>query len=243
MKKRLVFVFFMVITIVLPCFSQASEAAEEARTMARDFEIPTWFPNEWEAAEALYANAEYDSAADAYKTLIEQAIPLYAQAREDEIMLLRNDLIGLGARNAFPQYVLSADRAAILALDQYEEQDYYAARDSAAEALHMYQVLTSAYSAWQVRQEIRENALEVYDPDNFNLAGDTIRDAMDAYEAGDHLLAQAKAEEALAKYQTVLSAGKRQSAAETIRAAYRKINESSEIARQADLRREEGGKR
>ena len=190
----------------------ARARAEEARKRASDFESPAYFPSDWEAAEAQYAQAgqvpsAYDAAAEAYDSLFKLTIPLYAQAREDEIMALRNKLIAAGARDYFPEPFTVADKTALTALDQYEADDYYAARDTAAQALTMYRILTSAYDAWLVRREIEEREFESYDPDNFDRAREILSDAIDAYGAGNYALAQENADEALLRYNLVLSTG------------------------------------
>jgi hypothetical protein len=201
----------------------AINRAEEARQKVIDFEGHTYFPSEWEAAEAKYTQAKltdqkgteavrmvvaaYDAAAEAYEDLFVKAVPLYAQAREDEIMALRGDLIAAGARDHFPEPFSLADQSALTALGQYEAEEYYPARDSALQSIKMYQTLTSAYGAWLVRNEIEERGFEDYDPDNFDRAREILSDAMDAYGAGDYAAAQENADEALLRYNLVLSAG------------------------------------
>jgi HEPN domain-containing protein len=100
---------------------------------------------------------------------------------------------------------LDADRTALLALTQYEAKDYYSARESAAYALQKYNVLETAFNAWLLRQEIRARGFEGYDPDNFELGGEIISGAMDAYMADDLTGAREKAEEALSTFNMVLS--------------------------------------
>jgi len=230
MKKLLFFAPFIIAMLVVPCLvwaqtpqpDQASTDAlnaaiartEEARKKAIDFESPYYFPGEWEAAEAQYANADsaqtaaaYNTAADAFDSVFNLTIPLYAQAREDEITMVRNSLIAAGVRAYFPEIFALADKAAVSALEQYEAQDYYTAADSAVQALLMYQTMTSAYNAWLVQQEIKERDFELYDLDNFNRAKEILNDAMDAYRAGNYALAQEDANEAMIRYNLVLSAG------------------------------------
>jgi len=232
MKKLLFFASFTIAMLVLPCLvsAQTSSAepnqasmdglnaavarADESRKKAGDFESPFYFPGEWEAAEAHYANAgsvktpaAYNAAADAFNSVFKLTIPLYAQAREDEIMALRNSLIAAGARVSFPEFFALADKTALSALDQYEAQDYYTARDSAVAALLMYQAMTSAYNAWLAQREIKDREFELYDLDNFNRAGEILNNAIAAYQAGDFSLAQKNADEALLRYNLVLSAG------------------------------------
>jgi len=190
---------------------------EKARKLAGDFEGNLYFPGEWEAAESQYAGAgliskdsddvikAYNEAADAFDRLSGLAIPLYAQAREDEIMAIRGYLISLGARKDFPEYLMDADRTALLAFTRYEAKDYYLARDTAANALQKFNVLETAFNAWFLRVEIRERGFAGYDRGNYDLGGEIISGAMDAYMAGDLAGAQEKAAEAISTYDLVLS--------------------------------------
>jgi len=191
--------------------------AQEARKKAGDFEGNLYFPGEWEAAEGQYTKAglmsddtgnaikAYNEAADAFDRLSGLAIPLYAQAREDEIMAIRGYLITLGARKEFPEYLLDADRTAVQALIRYEAKDYYSARDSAANALKKFNVLETTFNAWLLREEIKERGFAAYDPDNFEYGGKMFAAAMDAYNEGDLAGAQEEAEEALSAYDLALS--------------------------------------
>jgi hypothetical protein len=201
----------------------AINRTEEARQKVIDFEGHTYFPSEWEAAEAKYTQAKltqqkgteavrmvvaaYDAATEAYEPIFELAVPLYAQAREDEIMALRGDLIAAGARDHFPEPFSLADQTALEALDQYAAKEYYPARDTALQSITMYKTLTSAYNAWLIRNEIEERGFDGYDVDNFERAGGILSGAMDAYNAGDYAAAQENADEALSRYNLVLSTG------------------------------------
>jgi hypothetical protein len=225
MKKLLFFAPFIITMLVFPCLVSAQTPqpdtldaavarAEEARKKAADFESPSYFPGEWEAAEAQYASADsaqtptaYNTAADAFDSVFGLTIPLYAQAREDEIVTLRNSLVAAGVRAFFPDIFALADKTALSAQDQYKAQDYYTAKSTAAQALQMYQIMHSADNAWQVQREIKGREFEVYDADNFKLAGDILNDAMAAYKAGNYTLAQEDANEALIRYNLVLSVG------------------------------------
>ena len=188
--------------------------AEESRKKAITFESPSYFPGEWEAAEEQFARAgqnpgteAYNSAADAYDSVSALAIPLYAQAREDEIVDARDTLVALGLKNSFPGYLAAADKTALSALDQYEAADYYAAADTAAMALSEYQLLETAFDAWQLRREIIERDFADYDPDNFDRAGQILGDAMDAFDAGNITEARESAGDSLERYEIVLAAG------------------------------------
>ena len=227
MKKLLFIAPFIITMLVLPCLISAQTPqpdalntaiarAEEARKKAADFESPAYFPGEWEAAEAQYANAgsaktktpaAYNTAADAFDSVFKLTIPLYAQAREDEIMALRSSLVAAGVRAFFPDIFALADKTALSARDQYKGQDYYTARSTAAQALLMYQTMSSAHNAWLAQREIKGREFETYDMDNFNRAGEILNDAIAAYQAGNYSLAQENASEALIRYNLILSVG------------------------------------
>jgi hypothetical protein len=194
----------------------AQARAQEARKRAGDFEGNLYFPSEWEAAESKNFQAShmadrdksistFNEAADAFDRLSELAIPLYAQAREDEIMARRGDLITMGARKEFPKYLLDADRTALLALTRHEAKDYYPARDSAVVALKKFNFLETAFNAWLLREEIQERGFAAYDPDNFEQGEKTLFAAMDSYGEDDFAGAREKAEEALSAYDLALS--------------------------------------
>ena len=201
----------------------AKARADEARRKAADFNSSAYFPSEWEDAEAQYARAAqtpqnneanvrdgiaaYKAAADAYDSVFKLAIPLYAQAREDEIVALRDNLIAGGWKNILPEPLAAADKVALDALAQYEAGDYYPAKDTADQALMLYKTLTTAYNAWLARQEIEERDFISYDPDNFERAGEILNDALDAYGAENYTAAYENANEALNRYNLVLSAG------------------------------------
>jgi hypothetical protein len=201
----------------------AKAKADEARKKAADFDSSDYFPSEWDAAEDQYARANqtpqnndanarsaiaaYNEAADAYDAVFKLAIPLYAQAREDEIVALRDNLIAAGWQDAFPESLSAADKIAVTAYEQYEAQDYYTAKDTADQALMMYQTLTNTYNALLIRNEIEERDFISYDPDNFERAEDILNEAMDDYEAGNYASAYENSNEALNRYNLVLSAG------------------------------------
>ena len=234
MRKSLFFASFVAAMFALPHLALAEERspgeelqaaiarAGEFRGKAGDFGAEAYFPSEWEAAKALYeraaamftatddvggAIAGYNAAADSFASLFRLSVPLYAQAREDEIMMIRDGLVAAGARAFFPELFGPADRAAVVALEQYEAGEYHAARDSAATAYAMFRVLETAFGAWQTRREIIRRWFTDYARDNFDRAEEIIGEAIYAYLAGDFPLALENAIEAQARYSLVLSAG------------------------------------
>jgi hypothetical protein len=197
--------------------------AEDARKRAIDFECPDYFPSDWEAAESQYtaagnmprsnagerqqSDAAYNAAADTYDELFRKTIPLYAQAREDEVMIARDELIATGFTYSFPDYLQNADEIALEALDQYEAGNYYGAKDTAAKALSEYETLMIGAKVFLARQEIIDRGFWEFDSDNFDKADDVILTAINQYEAGNKEAAVTNAQEALLRYNLVLSNG------------------------------------
>jgi len=229
MKKRLLFSLLLLFTFFL-CKSTLVSASpsevsllsrvNEARKRAVDFESPAYFPSEWEAVEARYADfcnmpsstgdeiqqaALSNSIADDYDDIFRKTIPLYTQAVEDEIMSARDELIRTGFTNFFPKYLRNSDKTALLALSQYESQDYYKARDTAAKALNEYEILFIGAKAFFVRQEIVNKGLTLNNSDNFDKADEAVQRAIYEYEAGNREAAKANIEEALFRYNLLLN--------------------------------------
>jgi hypothetical protein len=195
-----------------PAVSNAAKTkADQARKQAMDFDSQNYFPSDWEKAEAQYKaaddTAKYNAAADAYNEIFKKAVPLYAQAREDEIMAVREELIATGFPEVFPQYLKNADDLALAAQEKYESGDYYGAKDSASTALKEYNNLLVGAKTYLTRQEIINRGFSQYDPDNFLKADQVAQTAIDAYDKGDKDTAFASVEEALLRYNLVLSNG------------------------------------
>jgi len=197
--------------------------AEAARKRAIDFNSPAYFPSEWEAVETRYAATgnmpksttsemqnvadSYNAVSDAYDELFRKAVPLYAQAREDEVMAVRDEVIATGFANSFPEYLQNADDIALEALDQYEAGNYYEAKATAAKAQNEYETLMLGAKIFLARQEIVDRGFGKYDSTNFDKADEVTIAAMDQYEAGNKEAAIVSAEEALLRYNLVLSNG------------------------------------
>ena len=202
---------------------EAKAKADDARKQAVDFESPAYFPSDWEAVESRYnaagflpkstaseiqqAATAYNAAADAYDELFRKTIPLYAQAKEDEVMAARNELIASGFTNSFPDYLQNADKIALEANAQYEAGNYYEAKDTAAKALSEYETLMIGARVFLARQEIVDRGFWKYDSDNFDKADEVTITAMNEYEAGNKDAAVTNAQEALLRYNLVLTNG------------------------------------
>jgi hypothetical protein len=230
MKRKIFFILLILSTLTLICIScktspkiptvagpipeassEAKTKADQARKQAMDFDSHTYFPSDWEETEKQYAgakdNASYNAVADAYNELFKKAVPLYAQAREDEIMAAREELIATGFTDVFPQYLKNADDLALAAQGKYEAGDYYGAKDAAKAALNEYEALLVGAKTYLTRQEIINRGFTQYDADNFLKADEISQKAIDSYDAGDKKTALANAEEALLRYNIILSNG------------------------------------
>ncbi|MDR1445623.1 MAG: hypothetical protein LBI90_01875 [Treponema sp.] len=204
---------------------------ERLRQFALDIEGPSWFPDQWNTAEAHYneaktktqrdtpeqveaATAANNTAAASFQGLIDQSLPLYAQARGDQIISVREAAIEAGIMDLAPDYLLMADITTLDALTKYEEEDYYGAIASAFQAVDMYEILEDGCTAYYVRQEIEDRDFIRYDPDNFDRADTAGLSAITDYEAADLESAKEKAEEAHLRYNLALTTGWQSYAAE-----------------------------
>jgi hypothetical protein len=200
----------------------AAAQAEAARKRAADFGSQSYFPSDWESVESQYTAAKnlprvnndeaqkaisaYNDAAAGFNGLFDKSIPLYAQAREDEVIAARNELLASGLAWDFPDYLEGADNIALKALEQYNEKDYYTAKDTAGTALATYQTLTSGANAYLARDEIITRRFYSYDPGNFEKAEEAGAAAVGAYDEEDLTSTCDYADEALLRYNLVLNA-------------------------------------
>ncbi|MDR0656690.1 MAG: hypothetical protein LBG22_10285 [Treponema sp.] len=215
----------------LSALDQSIADLERLRQFAIDIEGPSWFPDQWDTAEAQYneaktktqrdtpeqvkaATAANNTAAASFQSLIDQSLPLYAQVREDQIVSVREDAIAAGIGDLAPAYLLMADKTVLDAQTKYEEKDYYGAIASAFQAVDMYEILEDGCNAYYVRQEIEDRDFIRYDPDNFDRADVAGLSAIADYEAADLESAKEKAEEAHLRYNLALAAGWQSYAAE-----------------------------
>jgi len=197
-----------------------SEKADDARKRAMDFNTQLYFPSDWETAENQYADAgklptstdgdrsaktaAFNSVADAYDGLFNKAVPLYAQAREDEIMDARNSITELVNIKDFPEYINVADNLALDALAKYEAGDFYKAKDSADSAMAEYDLLLAGAKAYNARLEIYERGFESYDADNLKQADDIADLALADYNDGKKADAKTKASDLELRYNLIL---------------------------------------
>jgi hypothetical protein len=185
-----------------------------------DFDSQLYFPSDWETVEGQYTDAgalpfssdseknakiaAFASVTDAYNNLFNKSVPLYAQAREDEIMDVRNNITELADINNFPEYIGKVDDTALTALAQYEDGDYYGAKDSAAAAFAEYKILLAGAKVYSVRMEIADRGFEVYDSENLKNTDELALQALDEYNKGQKDTAVTKASEAELRYVLIL---------------------------------------
>ncbi len=201
-----------------PALINALNNAKEARQRAVDFESPSYFPSEWEAAESQFNAVNESLTADTpestindtavmYDEIFKKAVPLYKQAREDEILAARDEYINTGFDEVFPEFLKNADTITLQALDQYEAEDFYTAKDTAASALSEYQMLTVGGKANLARQQVIDRDFQEFDQENFGKAEEIAASALKMYEDGDKQGALENAQESLLRYNLVLSNG------------------------------------
>ena len=205
----------------LNALTSAAARAEAARKLAGDFEGQSFFPEEWQSADSLYAQAEqqrntsttqnandsaarYNLAADAFEALAQKALAAAYEHAEKELAAAREAAIAAGAAVLAPDFLLDADNKVAKALEQYQAKDYYAAKDSALDAYDMYTALKTALDAKKIRDEIAARKFEVYDPASVDSGDNTLNAALDDYKAGNFSAAKDKADEALALFSQVL---------------------------------------
>ena len=192
--------------------SGSNARARSARQRAVDFDSPLYFPSDWERVEAQFNSAgdaaAFDAAADAYDAIFGRTVPLYAQAREDEIMAERGALVATGLVPYAPEYFQRADQIALTAFDQYEAGDYYSARDTAAEALSEYETLNFGAIVFFAREDLLNTGATHHGQEYLDSADDIACAAMDEYEAGNKEAAVAYAQEALDEYETLYFAAR-----------------------------------
>jgi hypothetical protein len=203
--------------------NDAKTRAENARKQAQYLDGQTYFPEDWDAAESQYRAAgeqeastlggareaanKYNAAAGAYDDISRQAIPLYAQAREAEIVQARAGAVAAGIADISPERLAAADTMVRQAYELYQGEDYYSAAESAITAIDMYGALKTGAEGYTLWQEIETYGLGGYDSANYALAVETGLLAVDDYDGGRVEKAQVEGDAALARLKTVLAAG------------------------------------
>jgi hypothetical protein len=215
--------------------NNALAQADLSRERAQDIAAPGYFPKEWNIAEDQYTGAKgnardttlgdvkatialYEAAAETYDNLARQCLPLYYEDLSADILQARDEAIDAGIRDVSPDRLEVADLRIDEALDRYEAgnvaatnndaaEHYYAAAESAFDALDRYHALTLGVHAYRLEEEIQARDFGGYDPENYELAQESIDSAIAAYDGGDTETAGAQAYEALVRYTQVINEG------------------------------------
>jgi hypothetical protein len=206
----------------LDALDAAIARAEKERRQAADFGASSYFPGDWESAEAGFgairadrsspegvAEAEglYNEAADRYNEIFRRSLALYIRDLEEELRQARAEALAAGIDELAPEYLAMADRDADAARDRFTAEDYYAADKAAREALDRYRSLTLGAEAYKIREEVLQRDFAGFDGGNFKRGDDALNAAADAYEGAALKDALSAAAEAKLRYDTVLKAG------------------------------------
>jgi hypothetical protein len=207
----------------LSSLEDAKNRAENARKQALYLEGESYFPQDWNSAESLYQAGEqggrstlgevraaanqYNAAAAAYDDITRRAIPLYAQARENEINAARTAAINSGIADIAPDRFAVAENTRQAAYDLYEREDYYSAAEAAYAAVDQYRVLKTAADIYEIWDEIDVFDLAKYDAANYAQAEAAAVQAVADYDSGNTAKAQIGANETLNRLNMVRSTG------------------------------------
>jgi hypothetical protein len=208
----------------LNALNEAAARAEAARKMVVDFDGPSLFPQDWQAADSLYSQAgqqkntntvrnarestaRYISSAEALEALRDKTLVQYHDNMEKELISARQEAVNAGAMKLVPDYLLEVDNITADAEAKYQQKDYYAAVEAAVEALDRYNAGKTWLEAYNAQMEIADRGFEIYDPRNFEIAEHTLYSAADDYLGGLLDEAQDKAVEALVRFNMALRTG------------------------------------
>jgi len=267
MKKNVFFILLIIVMIASLCISckttgdavadpskptegppnleESKKLITDTRQRAMDFDSNLYFPSEWEENDAKYRAAEsandFNDLFPFYVEVFKKTLPLYAQAKESEIVESRERVINSGFIQFVPDYLEKADAIALEAMAQYENGEYYKAKDTAAAALSEYETLNMGASVFLARQEVLDRGFAQYDKENFEKADAVAQTALMAFDNGDKEKAVSNAEEALLRYNLVLANGWTAYASDRRKAAIEErnkaISERANVASRETFRR------
>ena len=198
---------------------------ETARKQAHDFGGPEFFPEETAAADARYdaviaaardggveaartAITEGAALADVYDDIFARALGPYASAKGGEVVEAREEAVFMGIAEYSPDRLAAVDDIADEALRLYQdEEDFYAAKDTADRAIKMYRVLARGAEARSEAHEIEFYRFQDLDPENLARAGRILEEGLIAFDLGDLDGSLAAAEESLGIYRGILNRG------------------------------------
>ena len=178
----------LIATGLAPYFPELLREADDITLTALD---------QYEAEDYINAKTTADKALQKYKDYLTAA----------NGYLLREELLATGLGPEFPDLLNEADDIALSAIDHYEAEEYDQARNSAAQAIEKYEDYLYAADIYLTRQEVIDRGFVRFDSVNFSRADDAAMEGVNQYLAGDKDAAAAAGEEALLRYNIVLSNG------------------------------------
>ncbi|MDR0389795.1 MAG: hypothetical protein LBH73_06980 [Spirochaetaceae bacterium] len=205
---------------LLNSLNDARSRAEAARQEAQSVNGPVYFPQEWEQADGSFtrtgssvntgnarsvqdAIASYNSLTTAFEDIVRRSLPLFAEAKQEEVFIARQAAIDAGAFEFSPGRFYIADEKGEEVSRRIEAEDYRDAIDAAEVALNYYTSLKLGADAYMLRGAILDDDLAHYDQRNFDLAEESGLKALNAYDDGDIAAVMVVVEEALNRYTQV----------------------------------------
>jgi hypothetical protein len=207
----------------LDALDAARARAENARKQAQNLEGQNYFPEDWNAAETGYraagegpastvgeardTAAKYAATAAAYDEIARKSLPLYAWAREVEIIQARTDAINAGIEEVSPERLAAADAVVREAQLLYEGENYYAAADEAFRAVDSFRALAAGAVAYKTWQEIENYDFGKYNRGDYVLVEQAGLQAVEDYDGGRFAEARREAEEVMRRLDRILYTG------------------------------------
>jgi hypothetical protein len=156
---------------MINALNEAKSLAATNRTYSMEVDGPKYFPDEWEALESQYVEANgstpaetdsaYQTATNTYKQIAadfegitSDALPLYAEELRGNIIAARTAAIDAGIVDISPERFIVAEDYAVSAQAAWEIGAYEPAIINARNALPRYQTLKTGADAYDVRMEI-----------------------------------------------------------------------------------------
>ena len=214
----------------LAALDAAAARLAAARQLVLEFDGDAFFPEEWDAAGYLSAQAEqqratdtiqqinesaarYALAADALEALAAQTLAHNFEIMERALVNARIDAVHVGAEVVAPDFLLQADNTVFAAYERFQADDFHGARDAAADALNMYYAIWGGVAADIMREAVAARAGALV-PALLSEADDTFWDAVNSWDAADFAGARYGAAMALVLYTRAGASAERQAALE-----------------------------
>jgi hypothetical protein len=145
----------------------------------------------------------YTSLSAAFEDITRRSLPLFAEAKQEEVLNARQAAIDAGAFEFSPGRFYLADEKGEEISRLIDAEDYRGAIDAAEIALNYYKGLKLGADAYMLRGAILDDNLARYDQGNFDLAEESGIKALNAYDEGDIATVMVVVQEALNRYNQV----------------------------------------